>query len=169
MIDLAHLLTGPAARAALAQRDIAAVYRILSDTGVTHAQIAQATGQHDSEVSDILAGRRVHSIALLERIMDGLGVPCGWMGLAYTAGLGPEPLKEKESESETEEERTANLLRHAEPAAPCAARVPLCLGTRTARSGRRRSHHAAPSSRQLCSGKRRTPAVEALRNRAAPH
>jgi len=111
MTDLAHLLNISVARSALAQRDIATVYRILSDAGVTHAQIAQATGQHDSEVSDILAGRRVHSIALLERIREGLGVPHGWMGLAYTPGLVPEPTPP--ATAQAEDEPDDNLLRHA--------------------------------------------------------
>jgi transcriptional regulator with XRE-family HTH domain len=108
MTELAVHLTGPVARAALAQRDITAVYRILRDAGVTQSRIAEATGQKQSEVSEILVGRRVHSIRLLERIADGLGVPRGRMGLAYFPTLTPEPAEE----SEAEEERTANLLRH---------------------------------------------------------
>ncbi|MFN2495523.1 MAG: helix-turn-helix domain-containing protein [Pseudonocardiaceae bacterium] len=108
MTDLAVHLTGPAARVALAQRDITAVYRTLCEAGVTQGRIAQATGQRPSEVSEILAGRRVHSVALLRRIADGLGVPHGWMGLAYIPALAPE----HSTESETEEERTANLLRY---------------------------------------------------------
>lgn len=77
MTELAELLTGPTARAALAQRDFAAVYRILCAAGVSQARIAQATGQQQSDVSAILAGRRVQSVAVLEGIADGLGVPLG--------------------------------------------------------------------------------------------
>ncbi|MGH3832646.1 MAG: helix-turn-helix domain-containing protein [Pseudonocardiaceae bacterium] len=91
MSDLAALLTGPAARDALARRDIAAVFRILRDAGVTQARIARATGQRESEVSEILSGRQVQSVAVLERIADGLGVPRGWLGLAFSDGLDPEP------------------------------------------------------------------------------
>ncbi len=109
MAELADLLTHRAARIALAQRDIAAVYRVLCEAGVSQARIAQATGQQQSDVSAILAGRRVLSIAVLERIADGLGVPRGWMGLAYTPGLAPEPA----NEAETEDEPSDNLFRHA--------------------------------------------------------
>ncbi|MGH3825941.1 MAG: helix-turn-helix domain-containing protein, partial [Pseudonocardiaceae bacterium] len=91
MSELAALLTGPAARDALARRDIAAVFRILRDAGVTQARIARATGQRESEVSEIVSGRQVQSVAVLERIADGLGVPRGWLGLAFSDGLDPEP------------------------------------------------------------------------------
>jgi hypothetical protein len=37
-----HLLTDPVSRRALAQRDIAAVYRILRDVGISQASIAIA-------------------------------------------------------------------------------------------------------------------------------
>ncbi|MGH4025759.1 MAG: helix-turn-helix domain-containing protein, partial [Pseudonocardiaceae bacterium] len=99
----------PVARTALARRDVAAVYRILCAAGVSRMTIARATGQQQSEVSAVLAGRRVQSIALLERIADGLGVPRGWMGLAYTPEVGSEPA----AEAVSEDERSANLFRHA--------------------------------------------------------
>jgi hypothetical protein len=63
----ADLLAGPTSRRALAQRDIAAVYRTLHDAGVTQASIAHATGQKQSEVSEIISGRQVQSVVLLER------------------------------------------------------------------------------------------------------
>ncbi|MGH3932245.1 MAG: helix-turn-helix domain-containing protein [Pseudonocardiaceae bacterium] len=110
MTELAELLTGPTARGALAQRDIAAVYRILCDAGVTQTRIAKVTGQHQSDVSEILAGRQVLSVTVLERIADGLGVPRGWMGLAYAPGLVPEPAAP--DKTQTNGERDANLLRH---------------------------------------------------------
>lgn len=109
MSDFVDLLTHREARTALARRDIAAVYRILCAAGVSRTRIAHVTGQQQSEVSAVLAGRRVQSIALLERIADGLGVPRGWMGLAYTPGIRPEPV----AEAISEDERTANLFRHA--------------------------------------------------------
>lgn len=109
MSDLADLLTHPAARAALARRDIAAVFGTLRAAGVSQARIARATGQRQSDVSAVLAGRRVQSIIVLERIADGLGVPRGWMGLAHAPGLVTEPA----DDAETEDERSVNLLRHA--------------------------------------------------------
>ncbi len=69
-------------RAALAQRDIGAVYRILTGAGASQRQIANLTGQSQSEVSAIVQGRQVSGYALLTRIADGLGIPRGWMGLA---------------------------------------------------------------------------------------
>ena len=67
----------------LADRDIAALYLILKDEGVTQRQIAELTGQSQSEVSEILAGRKVLSYDLLVRIAEGLAVPRELMGLSY--------------------------------------------------------------------------------------
>jgi transcriptional regulator with XRE-family HTH domain len=111
MTELADLLTGATARHALAHRDIAAVFRILRDAGVSQLRIARATGQGQSEVSEIISGRQVQSVALLERIADGLGVPRGWVGLAYAPSLAPEPVVP--DDAAPEDERKANLLRHA--------------------------------------------------------
>ncbi|MGH3751364.1 MAG: helix-turn-helix domain-containing protein [Pseudonocardiaceae bacterium] len=110
MAELADLLTGPTARHALAHRDITAVFRILRDAGVNQRHIARATGQRQSDVSEIISGRRaVQSIDLLRQIADGLGVPRGWMGLAYHRDLTPEPAVPDE-EAATEEERGSALL-----------------------------------------------------------
>src|SRR2546427_11611121 len=78
-------------RNALAAREISTVYRLLRRTGVSQRQIAAMTGQSQSEVSEILKGRQVMAYDVLARIADGLGVPRGYMGLAYdevTAGRG---------------------------------------------------------------------------------
>ena len=70
-------------RQALAVRDIGAVYRLLQRFGVAQRRIAALTDQSQSEVSEIIGGRRtVVSYDVLVRICDGLGVPRGWMGLA---------------------------------------------------------------------------------------
>lgn len=110
MAGLADQLTGATARRALAHRDITAVYRILCDAGVSQARIALATGQKPPEISEIISGRQVQSVALLGRIADGLGVPRGWMGLAYDPDLDPEPVTPENSK--TWDESDANLLRH---------------------------------------------------------
>lgn len=73
----------PDMRAALAGREISAVYRLLRKHGVSQRQIAAMTGQSQSEVSEILKGRQVMAYDVLTRIADGLGVPRGYMGLAY--------------------------------------------------------------------------------------
>lgn len=73
----------PEMRSALASREISAVYRLLRKHGVSQRQIAAMTGQSQSEVSEILKGRQVMAYDVLTRIADGLGVPRGYMGLAY--------------------------------------------------------------------------------------
>jgi transcriptional regulator with XRE-family HTH domain len=73
------------ARRVLAQRDITALYRLLTDAGVSQQQIACLTGQLPSEVSEILKGRQVMAYDVLVRIAKGLDVPRAWMGLAYDA------------------------------------------------------------------------------------
>lgn len=70
-------------RRALAARDISAVYRLLRRVGISQRQIAALTGQSQSEVSEILKGRQVMAYDVLARVSDGLGVPRGYMGLAY--------------------------------------------------------------------------------------
>ena len=70
-------------REVLAERDIGALYRVLRDEGITQRTIAELTGQSQSEVSEILKGRRVRDVTVLERICDGLGIPHELMGLSY--------------------------------------------------------------------------------------
>ncbi len=77
------LLERAEVRAALAARDIGAVYRLLREAGVGQRWIAQLTQQSQSEVSEICQGRQVRDVWVLERIAAGLGVPRTWMGLSY--------------------------------------------------------------------------------------
>jgi hypothetical protein len=72
-----------AMRAALAARDVGTVYRLLRRVGVSQRRIAQVTGQSQSEVSEIFAGRQVPNIWVLERIADGFSIPRAQMGLSY--------------------------------------------------------------------------------------
>ena len=72
----------PEARAALAARDVGAVYRLLQRVGVSQREIARRTGQSQSEVSAILRNRTVLNVMVLERICDGLDVPRAYMRLA---------------------------------------------------------------------------------------
>jgi transcriptional regulator with XRE-family HTH domain len=74
---------GPEMRDALASRNISEIYRLLRRVGVSQRQIAASTGQSQSEVSEILKGRQVMAYDVLARIADGLGIPRGYMGLAY--------------------------------------------------------------------------------------
>jgi transcriptional regulator with XRE-family HTH domain len=84
----------PEMKQALADRDIASVYRLLRRIGISQRHIAALTGQSQSEVSEILKGRQVMAYDVLARISDGLGIPRGYMGLAYdpataTSMVGP--------------------------------------------------------------------------------
>ncbi|MGI9063605.1 MAG: helix-turn-helix domain-containing protein [Pseudonocardiaceae bacterium] len=72
----------PAMRTALAQRDIGRVYQLLTAAGISQHNIARLTRQSQSEVSEILSGRQVKQVDVLERICDGLGAERSWMRLA---------------------------------------------------------------------------------------
>ncbi|MGH3755176.1 MAG: hypothetical protein ACRDRP_21285 [Pseudonocardiaceae bacterium] len=64
--------------------DIAALYRVLNDAGLSQRQIAARTGQQQSEVGEILSGRRVvENHRVLRRIVGGLGVAPEMMGLSW--------------------------------------------------------------------------------------
>ncbi|MEV2238466.1 helix-turn-helix transcriptional regulator [Micromonospora sp. NPDC049891] len=63
-------------RAALAARDVGALFRLLSrHTGASQTRIGAAVGLEQGYVSRIIAGRKVTSIDVLERIADGCGMP----------------------------------------------------------------------------------------------
>ena len=106
-------------RRILAERDIAALYRVLKDAGVTQRRIAELTGQSQSEVSEILAGRRVKQVDVLERICDGLGIERGWMRLAPTDTERSAYAREDEAawKAVTDEMRRRALLAAASAAA----------------------------------------------------
>src|SRR5690348_6805260 len=78
-------------RHALAERDITKVYQLLQRFGVSQRRIAARTEQSQSEISEIIAGRRVVNYDVLVRIAGGLGIPRGWMGLAYDTNDGRPP------------------------------------------------------------------------------
>ncbi len=102
-----EVLRTAAARRALAERDISTVYRLLNAAGVQQRQIAELTGQKQSEVSDIvLGGRRVVGYDVFVKIADGLDIPRGWMGLAYDGDVEIKP----EAAEEDEETKRRALL-----------------------------------------------------------
>src|SRR3954468_22652804 len=70
-------------RRALAARDLATVFTLLRRVGTSQRAIATLTGLAPSEVYEISRGRRVMAYDVLCRIGDGLGVPRGYLGLAY--------------------------------------------------------------------------------------
>jgi hypothetical protein len=73
----------PAMRVALAHQDIGTVYRLLHELGYSQHTIGELVGQGQPEVSAIIAGRRVIAYGVLVRIAHGLGVPPGYLGLAW--------------------------------------------------------------------------------------
>ncbi|MGH3720677.1 MAG: helix-turn-helix domain-containing protein [Pseudonocardiaceae bacterium] len=78
----------PQARAVLDARDVAGVFRLLRRVGLSQREIGARTGQSQSEVSEILRGRQVLNVTVLERVCDGLEVPRGYMRLAGCAECG---------------------------------------------------------------------------------
>jgi transcriptional regulator with XRE-family HTH domain len=70
-------------RSSLANHDLASAYRMLQRHGVSQRRIAAATAQSQSEICEIMGGRRVISYDVLARVADGFRVPRGWMGLSY--------------------------------------------------------------------------------------
>jgi transcriptional regulator with XRE-family HTH domain len=79
----------PGMAEAVASLDIAAVYKILQSQGVSQRRIAYLTGQAQSEISEIIAGRKVRNYDVLRRIITGLGVPKGLPALGNDDGTAP--------------------------------------------------------------------------------
>jgi transcriptional regulator with XRE-family HTH domain len=82
---------------ACAERDIGTLFRLLADSGVPQRRIGELVSMSQSEVSEILSGRKVMGYAVLERISEGLGIPRGLMGLAYDEAT-TEPVGEEVDE-----------------------------------------------------------------------
>ncbi len=80
------ILVSQEARRVLAAREIGAVYKMLVDAGVSQRIIAQSTGQSQSEVCEIIKGRPVRQVQVLERVADGLGVDRAWLGVSHSSG-----------------------------------------------------------------------------------
>jgi transcriptional regulator with XRE-family HTH domain len=72
-------------RRVLAALDIGGLYRILgNDGGFSQRQIAACAGQSQSEVSEIVVGRRrVESHEVLVRIAENFDIPRELMGLSW--------------------------------------------------------------------------------------
>ncbi|MGH3889794.1 MAG: hypothetical protein ACRDSZ_25065 [Pseudonocardiaceae bacterium] len=75
----------PEVRRVLIALDIGGLYRLLGQGGgLSQREIARRTGQSQSEVSDIVSGRRrVENLHLLRRIVAGLEIPAESMGLSW--------------------------------------------------------------------------------------
>jgi transcriptional regulator with XRE-family HTH domain len=77
------LFEPPEMLAALAAHDVATVYRRLVEGGISQHQLARRTGQSQSEICEILKGRKVGMYEVLVRICEGLKLPRELMGLSY--------------------------------------------------------------------------------------
>jgi transcriptional regulator with XRE-family HTH domain len=74
----------PDMRQALANHDLQTVFRLMQRHGLPQRAIAALTGLAQSDVSAIVCGRRqIMAYGVLERLAQGLGLPRGWLGLAY--------------------------------------------------------------------------------------
>ena len=74
-------------RAAIARHDFGTVYQaLLDEQGLSQRRIAQLTGQSQSEVSEILSGRRVLMYSVLRRIVTALAIPPELAGLSCGDG-----------------------------------------------------------------------------------
>lgn len=102
-------------RGALANRNISEVYRQLRKHGISQRQIAAMTGQSQSEVSEILKGRQVIAYDVLARICSGLGIPRGYMGLAYAETLDVQVVGVADEQQDKEDEpvKRRKFLAHA--------------------------------------------------------
>jgi transcriptional regulator with XRE-family HTH domain len=71
-------------REALRAHDFQCVFRLLRSVGYSQLSIGTLTGQSQPEISAIMCGqRRVLSYTIISRIADGLGVPAGYVGVAW--------------------------------------------------------------------------------------
>lgn len=102
-------------RRALANRNISEVYRQLRKSGISQRRIAAMTGQSQSEVSEILKGRQVIAYDVLARICDGLGIPRGYMGLAYSEAMAVQVIGAADDQQDKEDEpvKRRKFLAHA--------------------------------------------------------
>lgn len=75
-------------RVALARQDLSTVYRLLQAQGYSQYAIGALVGQSQPEVSAVIHGRQVRVYDVLVRIALGLGVPPGYMGLAWCEHAG---------------------------------------------------------------------------------
>jgi len=80
----AGLWTGEGIRAALHDHDIGYLFKVLQYHQVSQRTIARIVGMQQSEISEILAGRRVRQYDTLLRICVGLRIPRHLMGLSDT-------------------------------------------------------------------------------------
>ena len=75
----------PEFRAAIAARNITALFRLLQKLGFSQQKIAAWCGMSQPEVSAVIHGRQVQAYDVLERVIAGLGIPRTYAGLGFKA------------------------------------------------------------------------------------
>jgi transcriptional regulator with XRE-family HTH domain len=70
-------------RTALRDHDIGHLFKVLQRHRLSQRTIARMIGMQQSDISEILAGRRVGQYTVLLAICVGLGIPRHLMGLSY--------------------------------------------------------------------------------------
>ncbi|WP_156769782.1 transcriptional regulator [Nocardia sp. 852002-20019_SCH5090214] len=106
----------PQMRRALAARDLKLVFDLLQRGGIGQRQIARMTGLHQSEVYEVIRkGRRIQAWDVLVRVADGMGIPRGYMGLAFDDPLAHslDQAAAACTADPTEREQIKQLLSHA--------------------------------------------------------
>lgn len=83
-LPVPELWTNAEMYAALTSRNVREIYRLLQPQGFDQPRIALLTHQTPGDVYEILDGCRVDAYDLLAQIAEGLGIPRGYMGLAYS-------------------------------------------------------------------------------------
>ncbi len=86
-------------RRILVVRDVAGVFGLLMKLGYTQSRLAELAGMSQSEVCEIVKGRRqVQGYDVLTRIAEGFGIPRGLMGLTYDEDGDPPETPEEVNE-----------------------------------------------------------------------
>jgi hypothetical protein len=78
-------------RAAMVDRDIGAMFKILGRHGISQRRIAALTGQSQSEISEIIAGRQVSAYDVLARIAYGFSMAGAALGPGRAAAVRGRP------------------------------------------------------------------------------
>ncbi|MDQ3154619.1 MAG: helix-turn-helix domain-containing protein [Actinomycetota bacterium] len=99
----------PTMQQLLASRDVTAIFRQLVEQDMNQSQLASLVGMSQSEVSEVLSGRRVMAYAVFERVAEGLGIRRGAMGLAYH-GASPSDDEGEEVDEDVERRRLLALV-----------------------------------------------------------
>ncbi|WP_327116909.1 hypothetical protein OHB12_06045 [Nocardia sp. NBC_01730] len=103
-------------RKALAARNLKRVFELLQRCGISQRAIGRATVLGQNEIYEVLhKGRQLGNYDVLARVADGLGIPRGYMGLAYgrTTEMALDLATATCSTAPNERDEVRQLLSHA--------------------------------------------------------